>query len=108
MPGRWPCTSSAVCEAERCLHAVCCACRSGRERALLRLAESRPAPQVAAGDESAPASGDAAAAPVADLVAEFEALVAGEDPFNGEVVVRNIERPFMDASEAAEVASWQL
>jgi len=51
---------------------------------------------------------DAAAAPVADLVAEFKALVAGEDPFNSEVIVRNIEGPFMDASEAAEVASWQL
>jgi len=106
MPGRWPRTSSAACQVERCQRSVCRACRS--ERALLRLVESRPAPQVAAGDESAPASGDAAAAPVADLVADLEALVAGEDPFNGEVVVRNIERPFMDVSEAAEVASWQL
>ena len=87
---------------------MCRACRSGRERALVRLVESHPAPQVATKDESAPVTSDAAAAPVADLVAEFKALVAGEDPFNSEVIVRNIEGPFMDASEAAEVASWQL
>jgi len=45
---------------------------------------------------------------VASLVAELEAAVAGEDPYSGEIVVRNIERPFIDASEADEVASWQL
>ncbi|KAK9832068.1 hypothetical protein WJX81_003754 [Elliptochloris bilobata] len=64
--------------------------------------------QVAAGEDGVPASGDAAAAKVTDLVAEFEAAVATEDPYSGEIVVRNIGRPFITAGEAAEVASWQL
>ena len=64
--------------------------------------------QATAGEEVAQASGDAPAAKVADLVAEFESAVANEDPFSGEIVVRTIERPFIAASEAAEVASWQL
>ena len=64
--------------------------------------------QATAGEEVAQASGDAPAAKVADLVAEFESAVANEDPFSGEIVVRTIERPFITAGEAAEVASWQL
>lgn len=82
---------SYVGAAESCLTKQCCL-----------------AAQVAAGDKAAPASGGAAATSVASLVAELEAAVAGEDPYSGEIVVRNIERPFIDASEADEVASWQL
>ena len=43
-----------------------------------------------------------------DLVKSLDAAIAVEDPYNGEVVVRMISQGFIDAGEAAEIASWQL
>lgn len=31
-----------------------------------------------------------------------------EDPFNGEIVIRNIDKPFILPDEAAIIESWQI
>ncbi len=53
------------------------------------------------GDGSSPAS-------VLSLRKQLEAEVAGEDPFCGELVARNITKPFVLPSEAALADSWAV
>ena len=52
--------------------------------------------------------GDTPAAKVAQLQAELELEVAGEDPFSGELVVRHLDLPFIMPDEQEEVASWSI
>jgi hypothetical protein len=42
------------------------------------------------------------------LVASLEAAIALEDPYNGEVVVRMINKGFIAPEEREEIASWQI
>lgn len=48
----------------------------------------------------------AAASNVQHLRAQLQAEVAGEDPFSGELVARNISKPFVLPEEAALAESW--
>jgi hypothetical protein len=56
---------------------------------------------VADADGSGPAS-------VQQLRQQLEAEVATEDPYNGEIVARNINKPFVLPSEMALAESWAV
>ena len=64
--------------------------------------------QVPAGSSQAAAHGAEPAASVTDLRHALEQEIALEDPFCGEIAVRNISKPFMTADELSEVTSWAL
>lgn len=65
--------------------------------------------QVPEGSVDAPAAAaDGPAVKVTQLQAQLEAEIAGEDPFSGELVVRHLDRPFIQADEQAEMASWSI
>ena len=60
------------------------------------------------GANTAPAVGDAPAAKVSELQAKLREEVAAEDPYNGELVIRNIDKPFILETEADEIMSWKV
>lgn len=64
--------------------------------------------QVSAGSSQAAAHGTEPAASVTDLRHALEQEIALEDPFCGEIAVRNISKPLMTADELGEVTSWVL
>lgn len=64
--------------------------------------------QVAVGSTQAAAQGTEPAASFADLKHSLEQEIALEDPYCGEIAVRNISKPFIVPDEAAEVATWSL
>lgn len=41
-----------------------------------------------------------------EMRARLQTELSAEDPFNGEMVIRNIDRPFILGNEIAEVESW--
>ena len=43
-----------------------------------------------------------------DLRTRLHAELSTEDPYNGEMVIRNIGKPFTVPSEVAEIQSWQI
>lgn len=69
---------------------------------------TRLVPQVPEGSDTAPAAGGRPAAPVRALRQQLEQEVAGEDPLNGELLVRTIDLPFVGPDEQEELRSWQL
>lgn len=64
--------------------------------------------QVAEGSGQAGAHGNEPPAKVADLRHSLEQEIALEDPYCGEIVVRNISKLFVRPDEVLEVASWEL
>ena len=64
--------------------------------------------QVGEGSSSAGPHGTEPAAKVADLRHALEQQIALEDPYCGEIAVRNISKPFILADEVLEIASWEL
>ena len=66
------------------------------------------APQVAEGSSQAGTHGSEPPAKVADLKRSLEQEIALEDPYCGEIVVRNISKLFVRPDEVLEVASWEL
>lgn len=64
--------------------------------------------QVAEGTSQVNAYGTEPAANAADLRHALEQEIALEDPYCGEIAVRNISKPFILPDEAAEISSWQL
>jgi hypothetical protein len=66
--------------------------------------------QAASGQQSVKAaSGDSGSVTAATAAAQLDTLIAAEDPFNGESVVRLLTRPFIDiTAEAAELQSWDI
>lgn len=64
--------------------------------------------QVPAGGTQAAAHGSDPAGSVTDLRHSLEQEIALEDPYCGEIAVRNISKPFISSDEVLEVASWQL
>lgn len=53
--------------------------------------------------------------PSADLPGEVKeqqerlrAEIGQEDPYNGELVIKHIDKPFILATETAEIQSWEL
>ena len=40
--------------------------------------------------------------------ARLHSELSTEDPFNGEMVVRGIQQPFLLPSETEEIASWSI
>lgn len=66
------------------------------------------ASQVAEGSGQAGAHGNEPPAKVADLRRSLEHEIALEDPYCGEIAVRNISKSFVRPDEVLEVASWEL
>ena len=64
--------------------------------------------QVPAGSTQAAAHGSEPAAAAADLRQALEQEIALEDPYCGEIAVRNISKPFVLMEETDEIASWSL
>lgn len=64
--------------------------------------------QVAEGSGQSGAHGNEGLAKVADLRHSLEQEIALEDPYCGEIVVRNISKLFVHPDEVSEVASWEL
>ena len=53
--------------------------------------------------------GDGGSVTVAEAAGQLDALIAAEDPFCGESVVRLLIKPLVDLpSEAAELQSWAI
>ncbi len=69
-------------------------------------ASARPAPS--AGSQSNDARREARELELDALRTELNQLVAGECVLCGDLMLRSIERPFVDADEEEEVASWAL
>lgn len=63
--------------------------------------------QVAEGGQAG-AQGHEPFAKVADLRQALEQEIALEDPYCGEIAVRNISKPFVRADEVTEISSWEL
>jgi hypothetical protein len=72
---------------------------------------SRLEPAAAAGSAGAAAAGSdqqqQQKRSVAELAAELEAKVGCEDPWNGELLVRLIDMPFVAENEK-EIDSWKI
>ena len=64
--------------------------------------------QVAVGSTQAAALGTEPAVSVADLKHSLEQEIALEDPYCGEIAVRNISKPFIAPDEVAEIATCSL
>ncbi|PSC73297.1 vacuolar sorting-associated 18-like protein [Micractinium conductrix] len=75
-----------------------------QRRRIRQLAERLAA--VPEGSVTAPATPDAPAASVETLRQQLEEEVAGDDPFEGEAVVRHLSRPFVQDREEEE--SWRV
>lgn len=54
------------------------------------------------------ASSAGQSAEVRELQAKLKAEITAEDPYNGELVIRNIDKPFIHPAETHEIQSWQL
>ena len=64
--------------------------------------------QVAEGGGQAGAQSHEPPAKVADLRQALEQEIALEDPYCGEIAVRNISKPFVHPDEVTEISSWEL
>jgi len=64
--------------------------------------------QVLEGSSQAPAHSSEPAATVVDLRHSLEQEIALEDPYCGEIAVRNISKPFISPDEVLEMSSWEL
>lgn len=64
--------------------------------------------QVSDGRIQAAAHGSEPAATVVDLRHSLEQEIALEDPYCGEIAVRNISKPFISIDEVQEISSWTL
>lgn len=65
-------------------------------------------PQVAEGSGQVGTQGAELPAKVADLRQALEQEIALEDPYCGEIAVRNITKPFVQPDEISEISSWEL
>ena len=45
---------------------------------------------------------------VGEMQASLQTEITFEDPYNGELVIRHIDRPFIVSSEVDEIQSWEL
>lgn len=73
-----------------------------------KLADASARPPPAAGSQSTDARREARESEIDALRTELNQLVAGECVLCGDLMMRSIERPFVEADEEAEVASWAL
>jgi len=64
--------------------------------------------QVSEGSSQAPAYSSEPAATIVDLRHNLEQEIALEDPYCGEIAVRNISKPFIRPDEVLEISSWEL
>lgn len=64
--------------------------------------------QVPEGSSHAPAFSNEPAATIVDLRYILEQEIALEDPYCGEIAVRNISKPFIGPDEVLEISSWEL
>ncbi|DBA75172.1 hypothetical protein WJX77_011350 [Trebouxia sp. C0004] len=64
--------------------------------------------QVPDGSSQAPAYSSEPVAAIVDLRHSLEQEIALEDPYCGEIVVRNISKPFISPDEVLEISSWEL
>ena len=64
--------------------------------------------QVPAGSTQAAAHHSEPAASVSDLRHSLEQEIAVEDPYCGEMAVRNISKSFINPDEVLEISSWEL
>ncbi|KAK9814445.1 hypothetical protein WJX72_006013 [[Myrmecia] bisecta] len=64
--------------------------------------------QVSEGADMAPALKDAAAERVETLRKQLDEQVAAEDPYCGETVIRNIDKPFIMEDEVDIIRSWEI
>ena len=64
--------------------------------------------QVAEGGGQAGAQGHEPPAKVAGLRQALELEIALQDPYCGEIAVRNITKPFVQPDEISEISSWEL
>lgn len=64
--------------------------------------------QVAEGSGQAGTQGHEPSAKVAELRRALEQEIALEDPYCGEIAVRNISKPFVHPDEVSEISSWEL
>ncbi len=64
--------------------------------------------QVPEGSSQAPAYSSEPAATIVDLRHSLEQEMALEDPYCGEIAVRNISKPFIRPDEVLEISSWEL
>ena len=64
--------------------------------------------QVAEGGGQASTQGHEPPAKVADLRQALEQEIALEDPYCGEIAVRNTSKPFVRPDEVSEISSWEL
>ncbi len=64
--------------------------------------------QVSEGSNQAPAYSSEPAATIVDLRHSLEQEIALEDPYCGEIAVRNISKPFIRPDEVLEISSWEL
>jgi hypothetical protein len=64
--------------------------------------------QVSEGSSQAPAHSSEPAATIVDLRHSLEQEIALEDPYCGEIAVRNISKPFISPDEVLEISSWEL
>ena len=64
--------------------------------------------QLPEGSSQAPAYSSEPAATVVDLRHSLEQEIALEDPYCGEIAVRNISKPFISPDEVLEISTWEL
>ncbi len=64
--------------------------------------------QVSSGSTQAAADGTEPAATLDDLRHTLEQEIALEDPYCGEIAVRNISKSFVNPDEVLEISSWEL
>jgi hypothetical protein len=73
-----------------------------------KLADVSALPAPSGASQSTDARREARESELDALRSELNALVAGECVLCGDIMMRSIERPFVDGDEEAEVASWSL
>jgi hypothetical protein len=73
-----------------------------------KLADVSAQPAPSGASQSTDARREARESELDALRSELNALVAGECVLCGDIMMRSIERPFVDGDEEAEVASWSL
>ena len=55
-----------------------------------------------------PGENGEAALSIDETKSRLHAELSSEDPFNGEMVIRNIDKPFILADEGSMLESWKI